>query len=248
MTAASSLVASTIAILLLSHVPLSRYLLLSVLVVLVYLMHLQIFYMRKLAREFWLSTYLRDKSPIKGFLKTTKWLRVLSIVISIPLAIATYIVTYAYDFIDCIAVSVSIVAAATVHAKLSRPLDANVAERLSELTHVRVFYWLAIVFVLMSLAVVSVAKGFSDDYSTATSGDIATQTIDGIKHPVVIVRHCVRTLRYFELQMLRIRDLNGWPYGWLIYFFFLIPNALPAYGLVTLYCGIHRHVIGASRP
>lgn len=247
MTGAPSFVASTIGILLLSYVPLPFYLLIPVLGALVYFMHLQVFYTRTLAREFWISTYLRDESPIRTFLRTTKWLRLISVALCIPLALATYIVIFSYDFIDCIAISAAVFVASTIHKKLSRPVDTNIAERLTELTHVRVFYWFAVILVLCFIALTSVAKGIATDHSASTSNEIATETIDGVKHPVLIVRHCVRTLRYFELQMLRIRDLNGWPYGWLIYFFFLIPNALPAYGLVTLFSGIDRQIKGLER-
>lgn len=247
MTGAPSFVASTIGILLLSFVPLPAYLLILVLGALVYLMHLQVFHTRTLAREFWISIYLRDESPIRTFLQTTRWLRLISIVFCIPLAIATYIVLLSYDFIDCIAISAAVFTASSIHQKLARPVDTNIAERLTELTHVRVFYWFAVILVLCFIALTSVVKGVATDHSASTSNEIATETIDGVKHPVLIVRYCVRTLRYFELQMLRIRDLNGWPYGWLIYFFFLIPNALPAYGLVTLFAGIDRQIKGLER-
>jgi len=138
------------------------------------------------------------------------------------------------------AVSAAIFAAKHVHAKLSSPVDANVAEHLVELAHIRIYYWFSIFFVLGALALVSIAESFATDYSRTTGDQIATQTIEEIKHPVRFIRHCSRTLRFSELQLLRVRDINGWPYGWLIYLFFLIPNALPAFGLVTLFAGLER--------
>lgn len=129
-----------------------------------------------------------------------------------------------------------------VHQQISAPIDTNLVEHLAELAHLRVFYWFAVVIVLLSLALSNVTKGFFEDYSQKTSDQLATQTIETVKHPVRFVQHCVRTLRYSEYQLLRVRDINGWPYGWLIYFFFLVPNAIPAFGLVILYTGGERIV------
>jgi hypothetical protein len=160
-------------------------------------------------------------------------LRWIAASVAVPLAIVTYISVYGYDLWDCLAVAIGIYGARLLHGQISAPIDANLAEHLTELAHLRVYYWLAVVAVLAALALSSVAKGFFSDYSQATSDQLATQTIETVKHPVKFVQHCVRTLRYSELQLLRVRDINGWPYGWLIYFFFLVPNALPAFGVGT---------------
>ncbi|MEQ8835794.1 MAG: hypothetical protein RID07_03220 [Lacipirellulaceae bacterium] len=109
-----------------------------------------------------------------------------------------------------------------------------------ELAHLKVYYWIAIICTLGCLATISIAKGFSTDYSGYSSNSIATQVIEEIKHPVEFLQHCSRTIRFSELQLLRIRDIVGLPYGWVLYMFFLIPNALPAFGLVTLFEGVGR--------
>lgn len=234
------LIGSTVFIGLLSTVPLPLLLLLPVLGAMAFAMQTQVFHTRSLAKSFWLTTYLRPDSPIRQFLMASTLLRWIAVAIAIPLAIVTYISVYSYDLWDCLAVATGIYGARIVHGKISAPIDANLAEHLTELAHLRVYYWLAVFAVLFALALSSVAKGFFSDYSQATSDQLATQTIETVKHPVKFFQHCVRTLRYSEFQLLRVRDINGWPYGLLIYFFFLVPNALPAFGLVTLYSGSER--------
>lgn len=234
------LVASTILIGLLSTVPLGILFLLPVLAAMIFAMHAQIFHTRVLAKSFWLTTYLRADSPIRQFLLGSTLLKWVAAIVAIPLATITYIAIYGYDLWDCTAVALGIFAARRIHQAISAPIDGNLAEHLVELTHLRIFYWFAVVCVLLALAISSIGKGLFTDYSSATSDQIATETIETVKHPVRFVQHCVRTFRYSELQLLRIRDINGWPYGWLIYLFFLIPNALPAFGIVTLYSGGER--------
>jgi len=235
-----SVIATAIAVVLLSSVPLSAWLLVPTIAMMAALMQVQIFHTRQLAKSFWLSTYLRTDSPVRNYVRRSALLRLLAIGIAIPLSILTYITVYSYGISDCIAISISIVAAKRIHAAISKPVDDNIADHLVELAHIRIYYWLSIILVLVGLALASVLRSFSIDYSNATGDQIATIVIDEIKHPVKFVQHCVRTLRYSELQVLRVRDINGWPYGWLIYVFFLFPNALPAFGLVTLYAGCER--------
>lgn len=234
------LIASTVFICLLSTVPLPLFLLVIVIGTMTFVMQTQVYHTRSLAKEFWLSVYLRPDSPVRELLMGVTLLRWIAVAIAAPLAIVTYITVYGYDLWDCLAVAFGIAVARLIHTSISAPINANLAEHLTELAHLRVQYWLAIVAVLSGLAFISVAKGLFSDYSQFTSDQLATQTIEAVKHPVKIVQHCARTLRYSELQLLRIRDINGWPYGWLMYFFFLIPNALPAFGLVTLYSGAER--------
>ncbi len=233
-------------IVLLSTIPFPLCVLLPVLLAIVFVMHVQVFHTRSLAKAFWISTYLRRDSPIRAFLATSSLLRCLAIAISVPLAAVTYIAVFSYDLWDCLAVSMAIYAARLAHSSVSAPLDANLAEHLVELAHIRVYYWFAILLVLTALAAASIGKGFTSDYSSFTGDQLATEVITTVKHPVRIVQHCSRTLRYSELQLLRVRDIirvhdiNGGLYGWLIYLFFLVPNALPAFGLVTLYSGFER--------
>ena len=229
--------ASTVFIGLLSTVPLGIIFLLVVLAAMVFAMQAQIFHTRVLAKSFWLTTYLRADSTIRQFLLGSTVLQWIAVIVAIPMAIITYIAIYGYDLWDCTAVALGIFAARRIHQAISAPIDGNVAEHLVELTHLRIFYWFAVVCVLLALAISSIGKGLFTDYSSATSSQIAKETKETVKHPVRFVQHCVRTMRYSELQLLRTRDYNGWPVGWLIYLFFLVPNALPAFGLVTLYCG-----------
>jgi hypothetical protein len=236
----AALLGSTTFICLLSNIPLTLLALLPILAAIVLAVQSQLFYTRSLAKSFWLSTYLRSDSPIQQWLLGSTLLRWMAYAGAVPLAVITYVSVYSYDLWDCLAVALGIFAARYIHQKISTPINANLAEHLVELAHLRIYYWLAVFCVLIGLAVTAVAKGWLVDYSEATSNELATYTIDSIKHPVKIVQDLVRTLKYSELQLLRIRDIQGWPYGWLLYFFFLVPNALPALGLVTLYAGAER--------
>jgi hypothetical protein len=234
------LVLATVFIVLLSTIPMPIWLLAPTVLGMAYLIYVQVFHTQLLAKSFWLSTYLRSDSPIRLYLRRSVLLRWIAAIISLPLALLTYISVYGYGIWDCMAVCTAIFAAKRAHATISSPVDANVAEHLIELAHIRIYYWFAIFFVLAALALVSIAESFAIDYASITGDQIATQTIEEIKHPVRFIRHCSRTLRFSELQLLRVRDINGGPYGWLIYLFFLIPNALPAFGLVTLFAGLER--------
>ena len=234
------LVVTSAIIFVLSALPLPLWILLAALLCIALLMQLQIFHVRLLAKQFWLSNYLRPESPLRQYLRRTLLLRFIAVALSLPLAIITYITVFSYEIWDCVAVIVAIILARCIHLWLSYPVDENIADHLVELTHIRIFYWLSIVSIVGAIAVVSVVSGLTNEYSSVTSYELAFETIDEIKHPVRIVRHCARTIRYFELQLLRVRDIAGWPYGWIIYFFFLIPNALPAFGLVTLFSGVER--------
>lgn len=236
------LVGSTIFVCLLSTIRLPLFLLIPVLAAMTYLMQVQIFHNRSLARSFWLTTYLKHDSPIREILNGSVFLHWIAVIIAIPLAFITYVTVFGYSLFDCILVSVAVFTAREIHKRLSAPIDRNLSENLVELAHLRIYYWLAISFVVASLAISSLAEGMFVDYSSITSDQIATETVDSIKHPFTFVQHCARTLKYSELQLLRIRDINGWPYGWLIYFFFLVPNVLPAFGLVTMYAGLQQKI------
>ena len=214
------LVGSTIFVCLLSTIRLPLLLLLPVLAAMTYLMQVQIFRNRSLARSFWLTTYLKHDSPIREILDGSVFLHWLAVLIAIPLACITYVTVFGYSLFDCILVSVAVFTARGIHKHLSAPIDRNLSENLVELAHLRIYYWLAISFVIAALAISSLAEGMLADYSTITSDQIATKTVDSIKHPVTIVQHCARTLKYSELQLLRIRDINGWPWGWYILFLF----------------------------
>ena len=231
---------ATVFVALLSSIPLPIWLLLPIVAVLTFVIQEQVFHTRILARSFWLTTYLHPESPIRPWLTGSKIIRWLAVGLSLPLSIVTYITVYSYGLLDCFAVAVGIFLGRQIHRRLSSPIDVNLAEHLVELAHLRIYYWLSVLAVLICLAISSVAKGLQTDYSQSTSGQLATIVIDDVKHPVRFVQHCVRTLRFTELQLLRVRDINGWPYGWLIYLFFLVPNAIPAFGLVTLYAGGER--------
>lgn len=200
--------------------------------------------MRQLARTFWLSNYLRSDSPIRKYLQGSLFLRVLSMVVSLFLAVITYLAIFGYHWLECVAFSAAILAAKRIHSAISTPIDANIAEHLVEWTHIRIFFWISISFVLLTLIISNITVTYSTDHSQLTADQIADKTINGLQHPVKAVQHIVRTVRYMDLQLLKARDTMvksfGWQYGWSVYFFFLIPNALPAFGLVSMFCGVER--------
>ena len=86
-------------------------------------------------------------------------------------------------------------------------------------------------------------RDVSLDYSEKTALEVADEVIGTTNHNVKSIQHCLRTLRFFDLELLRVRDrvnATPWPFGWAIYLFFLIPNAIPAYGMVALFSGARR--------
>jgi hypothetical protein len=227
---------------LLSTIPLWWILLIPTILAIAFVMQTQILHTRRLAKQFWLSNYLREDSPLHRLLKQSYLLPLIAWIIAIPLAVVTYVTVYCYDLLDCCAVGVAIAGATEIHRRLSNAMSDNIAEHLVELTKIRVHYFLAIVFVLFALGLTSIAKSIFMVHSELTSDAIATRTIAEIKHPAKLVQDCARTLRYSELQLLRIRDINSGWIGWVIYLFFLIPNGLPAFGLVTFFTGMERKI------
>lgn len=222
------------------QLPLPLWLCLSAIALLSGLMQHQLFYTRKLARQFWLSVYLRPTGGLHQLLSRTVLLRWLCFAIAVPLSMVTYISIYSYRWGECLAIAIGILLARYIHETIAKPVDSNIAGHLAELAHLRIFYWLSVTLVLASLASAGLIRSLWTDHSELTPDQIATQVIGDVHHPVRIVQHCVRTLNYGELQILRVRDTVGWPYGWLIYLFFLAPNAIPAFGLVTIYSGSER--------
>ncbi len=234
------LAVTTVVLALLSSIPFERWVLVPILAAMAGFIFVQVLHTRQLAKSFWLSTYLRPDSPIHKLVNRSYFLWVLSALITIPLTFVTYVALYGYGFWECFAIGIALLGAKSFQACALSPIDSNVASHLVELAKVRVFFWIAILLILSGLATTSIIKGFGSDYSKTTADEMATTVIKEIKHPVRVVRHCTRVMRFSELQLLRIRDILGWPYGWCIYLFFLIPNAVPALGLVSLFAGLDR--------
>lgn len=92
--------------------------------------------------------------------------------------------------------------------------------------------------VMIGLIITNLCESLFCDYSEETARTIASRTISEVKHPVRIARHWVRTIHYYDLTLLRIRDTLDWPVGWCIYLALLIPSALPAAGAYSIYSGI----------
>jgi len=205
------------------------------LILLSYLIWRQILLMQLLQRRFWLDTYLKPTSSIRKWLRGKKVLQCIALVAAVPLAVITYIALYTYSWLDCLFLGGAIACAVALQRLFVRPVDSHIAGHLSELVYQRIFTTIAVLLVLFGLALASVTKGLSEDHADLSSDEMATRVIDEYKHPVLFVRHCARTVRYCELWLLKVRDINGWPYGWGIYFFFLCPNAIPAYGVVTAF-------------
>lgn len=214
--------------------------LLLILIALACLMQIDLFQRRLVAREFWLNTYLRPESRLREWLQRTRFLKALSFAIAIALSLVVYVYNYSFVLTDVIAIASALAVAAVTHQRLTPGIDSNIAQAFTRSTHDRVFHWFAVVLVVLFLAMATLIRGLNVDYSSATASDIADQTIAEVKHPVAWVKYAVRALIFFELESIRIRDQIGWPLGWLVYLFLLIPNAFAAYGIVSLYGGIKR--------
>jgi len=240
--AARALGAMLVTVLFLSYVPLWWIILVPVVLGMAYMMQVQILHTRALSRHFWLTTYLRKDRPIYQYLRNSMLLPWIAWAIAVPLAAVTYVTVFCYDFVDCLAIFSALAAAFLIHRRFTEMMEVNVSSQLVELASIRFRYFVSVTLVLACLAAGSIAKSGFTNYADMTSDAIASQTISEIKHPAKLVQHCARTLRYSELQLLRIRDINGGLIGWMIYLFFLVPNALPAFGLVTFFSGIERFV------
>ncbi len=224
-----------------AFMPLSLWLLIPAVFLTAVVMQTQLFQGQKLERRFWVKVYLREGSWLSNFLQgRTQFMWMTTMLLSFIVAVLTIVYLYSYDWIDCAFVAGAMVSTLYLHAKLSKALRGNVSGLLLELAHIRVYYWLGIVLVVAAIGISSVVKGGADNYSELTSNDIAARAIADVKHPVEFVRHCARIFYYTDMQLLRIRDIVGWPYGWIIYAIFLIPNTLPAFGVVTMFLGISR--------
>jgi hypothetical protein len=189
-------------------------------------------------RRLWLDLYLLPNSAWRSRLTQTQVLRAVAAVAAAVLTIATYLALYAEAFHTVVSITGMIAAADFICRRFYHHLTDNLVSTYAEISRRRLSASVAIAFVLIGLLFTRLYESVSTDYSDETARSIARKTIDDVKHPVIIARHWKRTVRYYDLTLLRIRDTLGWPAGWIVYIAFLIPNAISATGVYSLYRGI----------
>lgn len=181
------------------------------------------------------DVYLRQESSFAGLLRQPSNLRYVLVAPASVLAFITYVAIYSSSAAEWIAICGGLVLAQVLVSQLRPLLNKNFADPFSELYARRLFIGSAVILVLIGIALGTLVTSVWSDHSTASARSNADLTIKEVKHRTKLVRHCVRTKRFLDLELLRVRDIQGWPYGWAIFFYFLIPNAVPAVGVVSLY-------------
>jgi hypothetical protein len=189
-------------------------------------------------RRLWLDLYLLPNSGWRSRLSKTKILRAVAALTAAMLTVATYLAIYAESALSIVSITAMLVVADFVCTRLNRQINDNLISAYAVITQRRLAASLAIAFVLVGLVATRFYESVSTDYSQETARSIARKTIDNVKHPVVVARHWTRTVQYYDLTLLRIRDTLGWPAGWIVYIAFLIPNAIPAAGAYSVYRGL----------
>jgi hypothetical protein len=190
-------------------------------------------------RHCW-STALSPGSNLRSYLDGQKFIPVVSMLITVPIAFITYVTVCSYDWPDLLTILAIVLLTEAVHSVVLPFMVENLSEHYLDIAKMRLFVWISVVSVVLGLATSRAVKDFSNDYSKMTASESALIVKEEVYHEVRPIRHCLRALKYFDVMQLRVRDqvnIDNWPYGWLIYFFLLIPNAIPALGIVAIFSG-----------
>jgi hypothetical protein len=221
-----------------AYAPLPWYLLLVQLAAMWYLSFRHLAERATFERRMWLELYLLSDSDWRKYLAQTNFLQVVAAAFAAVLAVITYLSLYAKQWFLIISIVAMIALADFLCRTAARGILKNLVKPYAEIIRHRLSAMLAIALVLTGLCFANLCDSLFYDYSQETARTIAHQTIDDVKHPVRIARHWVRTIHYYDLTLLRIRDTLGWPLGWCVYLALLIPSALPAAGSYSIYRGI----------
>jgi len=198
-----------------------------------------LFTIQKLNREFLLKTYLKQEGPIYEFLKNRMLLTVgIPLFSSLTTSFLAYVDLLCMSLMDMIIVSISYYIGRWFVITASKPIKANLNNNLVELVSLRITLLVSVILMVACIAGLALIHGIQKDYSELTADEMATQIIAEHKHPVKLIRDITRTIKYSELQLLRIRDSIGGKYGWAIYLLFLIPHALPAVGFACFFLNL----------
>ena len=224
-------------------IPVPGFLVIIAIVNLAYLAFPALHLERSIQRKYWLDVYLKSNSPIYVFLKKrTQIINIFSLFASLLFGVIAYISICHFSLFECMLIVCSLWAAFQFDSLIASQIDSHASFNVASILRVRTFYFVAGVLVLFSLVAAGFFGNFSLDYSEKTADQLASEVIASCKHPCDYVRHYVRTLHYCELQLLRVRDIVGFPLGWIIYIFFLIPNILPAFAITAVYLGINIRI------
>jgi hypothetical protein len=183
-----------------------------------------------------LDVYVRPESSVRKVLASPSVsIQVVLAGVAFVLAFITYVSTYAASYLELL-VTCGMIAGAECLRQIWEPmLRCHLVDTFRESYARTIFSGSAVLLILLGLALTTLFESLRVDYSNATALSIANETIESVKHNTKFVRHFIRTVRYFELELLRIRDAMGWPFGWAVFLFFLLPNAIPAAGAVAIY-------------
>ena len=211
-----------------------------VLMAICFLIYIQVAYAKSIEKKFLLKTYLQPASIAHKLFSGTRLLRLRAALVSIALSLVAYIEIYSLSQLECLVVTIAIAIGMFAHQFAFSLIESMISIDLRPVVKNRSKKWLGCLSVFIALLALRVIRGVRVTFSECTSDQLVTLVISEINHPVRWIRHCVRTLRYAELQSYRIRDIIGFPFGWIIFIYFAIPSGLTSYALTNLYLGIEK--------
>lgn len=238
--------AATTVLLLLALVPLGVLSAIAVVATMLLLIQGQVFRTRMLARRFCLTTYLRQDSPLYRFFESNASMRLIAFLFAIPLSVLTYVAVFSSGALGVLTIAGCIGVGIAVRKLVLGHLRRNAPEHLVDLLLDRIFRWTSMCVIVVGLTLLHIIESRSADHSVLIAPDIADRIVEEVKHPIRPFLDSARAMMYLDLQLLRVRDLLGWPRGWIVYLYFVIPNALPGVGATLIFLAFEN--IYARRP
>ena len=203
-----------------------------------YLIYRSLFAFRQKAKAHFLHTFLKNDSVLYRLLNGKTWSIVTSVVGSFLLTVVAYIVVQTYSGLTVAAIACASAAALFVSQIFGCLATDSLRENVSKLLLDRVRRGTMLLFVLLAVIVATIAEDGMSQQGELTTTMLEQKIKQEVRHPILYVQRATRIVTYFNLEIVRVRDREDfYPFGWIIYFFFLTPNAIPLYGVVGVFLG-----------
>jgi hypothetical protein len=213
------------------------------------LVYRSLFAGRQAAKAHFLHTFLKRDSVLHQILAGNVWTSVTSTIGSLVLVAIAYIVIQTYSWMDIVAIAcasaVGLFVSQVVGYLATDSLRTNVSTLL--LDHIR--RRAVLILVLVAVILTTIAQDSVSQWGRLTDAQLEARIKQEVQHPVLYIQQATRALTYFNVEIVRARDSKYcYPYGWIVYLFFLTPNTIPLYGIVCIYLGCDFRRRAAIEP
>jgi hypothetical protein len=212
------------------------------------LMYRPLLALRLTGRKYIVGSYLEEDTPLRTWLQGRTIPAVLAAISSLLLSIVLYVTLQTLGVAELIGVAIAMAIALYAQQIVACLIATSLKPHVTDMVLRKVGRALGLGLTVVVLAIVGVTQDGPSGYKTLTELDAAQRIRQEVVHPLGVIEKAARISKYFEVQLLRLRDQAAFPVGWLIYLCFVVPSAIPAYAMVNVVAGCTLSGCGFESP